>query len=188
MNERLGRLAALMVALALIAAACSGSDDSTDTDDTSGDDTTVDESEDTTDDTSEVEEPTATTEGALAGLTVVDDSTFTVELTTADPEFPLRLSYPAFYPLPSVAFEDPAAFEEAPIGNGAFMMDGAWDHDIAITVVPYTDYAGDDPADVDSLTYNIYEDAVTTGYLDLQAGTNDFVKTIPAEQIAAAKD
>ena len=90
--------------------------------------------------------------------------------------------------MPSVAFDDPAAFEEAPIGNGPFMMDGVWDHDISIKIVPYADYAGSDPADVSSLTFNIYEDSVTTGYLDLQAGVNDFVKSVPAEQIAAAKE
>lgn len=195
MRFRPGRFAAVLLGLALVASACSGDDDdataaegttdSTEADTSETEDTTAEESDEADGDD---EEAAPASGGSLSGLTVVDDLTFTVELETADPEFPLRLSYNAYYPMPSVALEDPAAFEEAPIGNGPFMMDGVWDHDIAITVVPYPDYAGSDPADVDSVTYNIYEDAVTTGYLDLQAGVNDFVKSIPAEQIAAAKD
>ena len=50
-----------------------------------------------------------------------------------------------------LAFDDPTAFEEAPIGNGPFQMDGTWDHDISIRVVPYADYAGSDAAKVDSV-------------------------------------
>ncbi len=193
MSTQLRRLWALALALALIAAACGGSDDDAGDDVDSGDDTTTTavEDEETTDDTEAMEDEdegeAMASEGGLAGLKIVDDTTFTVELESADAEFPLQLSYNAYYPLPSVALEDPAAFEEAPIGNGPFMMDGVWDHDISIKMVPYTDYAGDNPADISSLTFNIYEDAVTTGYLDLQAGVNDFVSNVPAEQIAAAQ-
>ncbi|MGB5758059.1 MAG: ABC transporter substrate-binding protein [Acidimicrobiales bacterium] len=172
-----------------MASACSSDDEAA----------TETETDSSTDTTEAMEDETATTAeepadgaeagaGTLSGLTVVDDLTFTVELETPDPEFPLQLSYNAYYPMPSVAFDDPAAFEEAPVGNGPFMMDGVWDHDVSIKVVPYADYAGSDPADVDSVTFNIYEDSVTTGYLDLQAGVNDFVKSVPAEQIAAAKE
>ena len=184
---RQSRVAAVVLALALIAAACSDDDPAaTETED----DTTTTEAavDDTTDDSEPDEEEPTATEGGLSGLTVIDDTTFTVELTNADAEFPIQLSYNAYYPMPSVAYDDPAAFEEAPVGNGPFMMDGTWDHDISIKVVPYPDYAGADPADVDSVTFNIYEDSTTTGYLDLQAGVNDFVKLVPAEQTAAAAE
>ena len=193
--KRLGlrRFVAALVGLALIASACSSDDpEATETEDTT-ETTEAEPAEDTTDDTEA--EPSDDGEGegdaaagGLSGLTVVDDLTFTVELENADAEFPIQLSYNAYYPLPSVAFDDPAAFEEAPIGNGPFQMDGVWDHDISIRVVPFEDYAGVDPADVSSLTFNIYEDATTTGYLDLQAGVNDFVSNVPPEQISAAQE
>ncbi|WP_235500992.1 ABC transporter substrate-binding protein, partial [Agreia sp. Leaf244] len=64
----------------------------------------------------------------LTGLKVVDDTTFTVALTSPKSDFPLRLGYSAFYPLPKTAFEDMAAFGENPIGNGPYMLagEGAW--------------------------------------------------------------
>ncbi len=37
-------------------------------------------------------------------------------------------------------------------------------------------------------SFNLYEDSVTTGYLDLQAGVNDVVRTIPADQLEVAPD
>lgn len=187
-----GRFAAVLLSLALVAGACSSDgEEATDTEDSTTtteapssdtDDTTADAEPDDTDDAPEQ------IEGGLSGLTLVDDLTFTVELESADAEFPLQLGYNAYYPMPAVALEDPAAFEEAPIGNGPFMMDGVWNHDIDIRVVPNPDYAGADSPEVSSVTFNIYEDATTTGYLDLQAGINDFVTNIPAEQIAAAQE
>ena len=61
-------------------------------------------------------------------------------------------------------------------------MDGPWEHDVAIQTVPYPDYAGEDVPQISSLKFNIYEDVSTTGYLDLQAGVVDVVRTIPAQQ------
>ncbi|MGH1490676.1 MAG: ABC transporter substrate-binding protein [Acidimicrobiales bacterium] len=189
----LGRLVAVLLGLALVAAACSSSSDEPEATETETEGTTAtteaapEEEEETTDDTEAMEEGGSAMEGGLSGLKVIDDNTFTVELENADAEFPIQLSYNAYYPLPSVAYDDPTGFEEAPIGNGPFMMDGVWNHDIDIKVVPYADYAGADAADVSSVTFNIYEDSSTTGYLDLQAGVNDLVTTVPAEQIAAAQ-
>ncbi len=188
-DNKFHRLLVLFTALGLVASACGGSDDTAaDVDDTSDTTATTEATTDTTEGTTDTTAGEAMAlEGGLSGLKVVDDKTFTVELESADAEFPLQLSYNAYYPLPDAAFDDPTGFEEAPIGNGPFMMDGTWDHDIAIRTVPFPDYAGSDAADVSSLTFNIYEDSTTTGYLDLQAGVNDFVKSLPAEQIAAAK-
>lgn len=182
--------------MAMLAGACGGSDasdgeDATDTDTTepTQDEEPAGDDDAAMDDDVAMEPAMSANEGpTLSGLNVIDDRTFTVELEDADAEFALQLSYNAFYPLPAVAFDDVAGFEEAPIGNGPFQMDGVWDHDLSIRTVPFDDYAGSDPADVSSLTFNIYEDSTTTGYLDLQAGVNDFVKSVPAEQIAAAQD
>ena len=85
---------------------------------------------------------------ALSGLAVVDDLTFTVELSAADAQFPVQLGYMAYAPLPQAFFdggttaeERVAAFDNAPIGNGPFMMDGVWEHNVQIATAYYPDYA-----------------------------------------------
>ena len=80
----------------------------------------------------------------LTGLKVVDDQTFTVALNAPRSDFPLRLGYSAFYPLPSVAYDDIAAFGENPIGNGPYKLaaEGAWEHNVKIELVVNPDYTG----------------------------------------------
>lgn len=136
------RLLTLLAVFALVVAACSSGDDAADETTTTAAATETTEAAATETTAAATETTAATTEtteamaeaagGQLAGMTVVDDNTFTVELATADPEFPLQMAYAAYYAMPEVAFEDPAAFEEAPIGNGPFMMDGVWEHDVSI--------------------------------------------------------
>ena len=46
----------------------------------------------------------------LSGLEVVDDTTFTVTLKQPESDFPLRLGYNAYMPLPEAAWEDIEAF------------------------------------------------------------------------------
>ncbi|WP_241980156.1 ABC transporter substrate-binding protein [Cryobacterium glaciale] len=60
----------------------------------------------------------------MSGLTVVDDTTFTVQLSGAEADWPLRLGYSAYSPLPTVAFDDMDAFGENPIGNGPYELAG----------------------------------------------------------------
>lgn len=179
------RVVALLAVIALVAAACGG-DDSSDTTAPPSDDgtTTTTEAPDDGDTTTTSMADTMT---GLSGLNVVDDLTFTVELNSADAEFPLQLSYAAYYPLPSVFYDDPIGFEESPIGNGPFRMDGVWENDVQINLVPYEDYQGVDPADVGSLSFQIYE-SVDTAFLELRAGNLDVIDSIPLDQIATAPD
>ena len=48
---------------------------------------------------------TTRTSPSSTGLKVVDDTTFTVALNQPESDFPLRLGYSAFYPLPEAAFD-----------------------------------------------------------------------------------
>ena len=128
------------------------------------------------------------TESTLAGLTVLDDLTFQVELSQADPEFAIQLAYNAWFPLPTVALEDPDAFEEAPIGNGPFRMDGTWEHDVRIPLTRYEDYVGEDAPQIDNLEFAIIDD-LNTAYNEVRAGSLDVLgPTIPPDQIATAPD
>jgi ABC-type transport system substrate-binding protein len=119
----------------------------------------------------------------MSGLTVVDDLNFTITLAQAETFFMTRLGYTSFYPLPEAFFADPAAYNEAPIGNGPFMMDGSWEHDVEIRTVANPDFAGDDPAQIEGLTFRIYSE-VDSAINDLMAGNLDIVDTVTAERFA----
>jgi ABC-type oligopeptide transport system substrate-binding subunit len=120
----------------------------------------------------------------LEGLTVVDDLTFTVELGAPFSEFPITVGYNAFYPLPQSFFDDPEAWNEAPVGNGPYMMDGEWVHDQTIKTVRFEDYAGT-PGNADAVEFRIYGD-LDVPYRDVQAGNLD-ITDVPPEQIESAK-
>jgi ABC-type transport system substrate-binding protein len=119
----------------------------------------------------------------MSGLAVVDDLNFTVTLAQPETFFMTRLGYTSFYPLPEAYYADPAAYNESPIGNGPFMMDGAWEHDVEIRTVANADFAGEDQAQIEGLTFRIYED-VNTAVNDLLAGNLDIVDAVPPERVA----
>lgn len=129
-------------------------------------------------------EPTAST---MSGLTVVDDTTFTVELTHADSQFPLQISQAqtGFYPMPESAYDDMDAYDREPVGNGPFEMTEPWVDDAEFTVEKYADYQGDDAAQVDSITYRSYSDQ-NTAYTDVLAGNAD-VLFLPASKMTSAE-
>ncbi|GAA1627659.1 ABC transporter substrate-binding protein [Georgenia ruanii] len=116
----------------------------------------------------------------LTGLKVVDDQTFTVKLKQPEADFPLRLGYSAFFPLPQAAFDDAAAFGENPIGNGPYKLggDGAWQHNVQIELVPNADYTGDRKAQNGGVTIKFY-DTQDAAYNDLLAGNLDVLDAVP---------
>jgi len=120
----------------------------------------------------------------MSGLKVIDDTSFEVTLSEPFSQFPLTVGYTAFYPLPDAFFDDPDAFNEAPIGNGPYMMDGKWRHDREIKVTKYADYSGEEP-NADAIEFRIYADA-NTQYTDLIAGQVDIIDSVPTEQLAQA--
>jgi oligopeptide transport system substrate-binding protein len=119
----------------------------------------------------------------MSGLTVVDDLNFTITLGAPESFFMTRLGYTSFYPLPEAFFADPATYNEAPIGNGPFMMDGTWEHDVEIRTVPNPDFAGEDQAQIDGLTFRIYAEA-DSAMNDLMAGNLDIVDRLTPERAA----
>ena len=124
------------------------------------------------------------TTSEMSGLKVVDDTSFEVTLTAPFSQFPLTVGYGAFYPLPEAFFDDPDAYNQAPIGIGPYMMDGKWKHDQFVKVKKYPDYAGDEP-NADAIEFRIYAD-VNTAYTDLLAGNIDIIDSIPTEVLAQA--
>ncbi len=124
-------------------------------------------------------EPPAAEE--LSGLEVVNDTEFTITLSEPESFFVTRLGHTSYSPLPEAFYDDPDAFNEEPVGNGPFQMDGAWEHDQMINLTRYEDYAGDNVPNVDGIEFRIYAD-VQTAVQDLLAGNLDVVDDIPAER------
>lgn len=125
----------------------------------------------------------------LTGLEVVDDQTFTITLKQPEADFPARLGYSAYYPLPEAAFDDPDAFGENPIGNGPYMLDGegAWEHNIGIDLVPNEDYQGEREPQNGGVSLLFYDNQ-DSAYNDLLAGELDIIDEIPDSAFGAFED
>lgn len=113
----------------------------------------------------------------MAGLKVVDDKTFTVELAEPTSDFELRLGYSAFFPLPDSAFSDMAGQGENPVSNGPYKLE-KWEHNSSITIVPNENYTGDRKAKNDGVKFTFYpkQDAA---YADLLSGNLDVLDAVP---------
>lgn len=113
----------------------------------------------------------------VSGLEVIDDKTFTVELKSPAADFPDRLGYSSYYPLPEVAFEDMKDFGENPIGNGPYKLD-SWDHDVEAQLVTNEDYAGSKKPQNGGINYKFYTDP-DAAYTDVQSGVLDVLDEVP---------
>ena len=122
----------------------------------------------------------------LSGLKIVDDYTFTIDAT---PDFPDRLGYSAYYPLPDVAFEDMKAFGQNPIGNGLykFAKEGAWKHNESIDLVKNDKYVGPREVKNDGIHFKVYS-SLDAAYTDLQAGNLDVLDQIPDTSFEVFQD
>ena len=116
----------------------------------------------------------------LTGLTVQDDLNFTVKLTSAQSDFPLRLGYTAFMPLPSVAYTDLKAFGENPIGNGPYKLSeaGSWKHNVDINLITNTEYKGGRKPLNGGLKIVFYA-STDSAYADLVSDNVDVIDAIP---------
>ncbi len=117
-------------------------------------------------------------------LNVVDDLTFTVKLSAPEADWPLRLGYSAFMPLPTEALVDgkaTTAFGENPIGNGPYMLASAdaWQHNVQIDLVPNPDYKGTRTVKNGGVTLKFYDNQ-DSAYADLQSDNLDVLDAIPA--------
>ncbi len=98
--------------------------------------------------------PTATT---FAGLSAPNPQTLVVALGAPDCEFDKKTIHSVMSPVPSVAgAHDNKEFNEAPVGNGPFMMKPGttWEHDRGISVVRNDSYYGPKP-NIDGIEFVI---------------------------------
>ena len=121
----------------------------------------------------------------LSGLKVVDDTTFTVKLNKAASDFPLRLGYSAYFPLPDSAWDDLEAYGQAPIGNGPYKLGegDAWKHNEEIALVKNDDYNGPREVKNGGLTIKFYV-SLDAAYSDILSGNLDVIDAIPDASLA----
>lgn len=129
------------------------------------------------------ENPSAET---MKGLEVTDDTTFKVTLKSAQSDFPNRLGYTAYMPLPSSAFDDPEAFGKEPISNGPYKFE-SWTPNSEIVIVPNENYDGARKAKNAGITFVVY-DKDETAYNDLQSDAVDVLDQLPASALATFED
>lgn len=101
--------------------------------------------------------------GSAPGLTGVDATNpdqLVVTLAQPNCEFELRTNHPVYSPAPAaVGATTDTAYTDAPIGNGPFMLDGAWRHDVGIRLVRFDQYSLGAPANLDAVEYTILPSA-----------------------------
>ena len=114
----------------------------------------------------------------LSGLKVIDDKTFTVDLTSPSSTFPIQVGYTAFAPLPESFYKDTKAFGEKPVTVGPYKFQ-SWEHNKAIKVVKDPAYKGGIKVKNGGVEFRSYTDA-TAAYRDVQAGNLDVLDTLPA--------
>lgn len=119
----------------------------------------------------------------MEGLKVVDDTTFTVELSQPESDFPLRLGYTAFMPLPEAAFEDPKAFGEKPVGNGPYKLT-EWNHDVNLKLEVNESYEGPRKAANGGIDFKVYQ-STDSAYNDLLSNNLDVLDQIPPSSLAS---
>ncbi|GGH49742.1 peptide ABC transporter substrate-binding protein [Microbacterium album] len=127
-------------------------------------------------------------DGDLTGLEQIDDYTFTITLNKPASDFAQRLGYSAYYPLPDIAFEDPEAFGESPVGNGPYMLasEDAWEHEVRIELVANPEYDGPRAPQNGGLTIEFYA-SQDAAYADLLAGNLDVLDAIPDSSLEVAE-
>src|SRR5699024_8094488 len=132
------------------------------------------------------EEGSSTDGDTLSGLEVIDDLTFEVTLKEAAADFPDRLGYSAYFPLPEVAFEDMEAFGEQPVSNGPYVLE-EWNHDVEAVLTTNPDYEGNRTPENDGLVFKFYTDP-DAAYTDVQSGVLDIMDQVPPSAISTFQD
>ena len=121
-------------------------------------------------------------DATLSGLEVVDETTFTARLVTPQSDFPTRLGYSAYMPMPPSAFDDMEAYGEAPLANGPYKLE-TWTHDQELVLVPNESYDGPRTPKNSGINFTVYQDPETM-YLDLQSDNVDVVDQLPGSALA----
>lgn len=121
----------------------------------------------------------------LVGLRCPDDLTYVVSLTESYSFFAEIAAHPALAPVPTLAYQDAAAFAEKPIGNGPFKLKRAWKPGGELQLTANKDCIAGAPV-ADGVLLTPISDTVTA-FKQLRAGNID-VCDVPVDQLADAEE
>ncbi|MFP5224314.1 MAG: ABC transporter substrate-binding protein [Actinomycetota bacterium] len=108
------------------------------------------------------------------------------EFDEPQPEFYIRTGHTVFSPIPAAALDDTSGFNEAPIGNGPYKIEGKWEHNQGIKVVRFDEYNGEEKGNLDGIEWKIFTE-IQGGYLEFQGGTVDTTSVPPENWPEAAE-
>ncbi|MFD8910415.1 ABC transporter substrate-binding protein [Streptomyces sp. NPDC059575] len=124
----------------------------------------------------------------LTGLSAPDPYTLQVKLSAPDFEFYIKTTHTVFSPVPKVAGDAKnKAYNEAPIGNGPFKIQGRWEHNKSITLVRNDSFGGT-KAHLAKVQIDILNSAngSTLEYQGFESGQYNWAR-MPTPQLPAAK-
>ncbi|WP_233160438.1 peptide ABC transporter substrate-binding protein [Actinophytocola xanthii] len=137
------------------------------------------------------EELNGGTANALSGVDASDPAVLKVKLAKPSCEFYIRTAHTAFSPMPKAAgAAQNQKFNDQPIGNGPFMMDGPWQHDAGIKLKRFDDYGAADKAYLDAveITILVGDETAQQKELDgLNNGQFDWAR-IPPNQLKTTRE
>ncbi|WAL73689.1 ABC transporter substrate-binding protein [Kitasatospora sp. YST-16] len=122
----------------------------------------------------------------MSGLTVQDDTHFTIKLNNKVSYFPYKLGYVAFSPLPEGFFKDPAGYGQKPVGNGPYEF-VSWDHNSQVVTKTFANYQGVDKPKNGGVVFKMYTTA-EAAYADLQSNNLDVMDQVPPSALANYKN
>ncbi|RYJ06257.1 MAG: ABC transporter substrate-binding protein [Actinomycetales bacterium] len=119
----------------------------------------------------------------MSGLKVIDDTSFEITLKNPESDFPLRLGYSAYFPVPAKAYGSDGKitkeYGDKPIGNGPYKLTAkGWEKNKQISMVPNGDYNGNRKAKNEGLTFKFYN-STDAAYSDVQGGNLDVLDQVP---------
>jgi oligopeptide transport system substrate-binding protein len=125
----------------------------------------------------------------LSGVDASAPDRLVVTLAHPDCEFYLRTYKTVFSPVPTVAGPaDNKAYNDQPIGNGPFMMDGPWQHDRGIRLKRFDGYTAGPKANLDRVDVTIVpsQGGVQAEYDGFVNGTFDWAR-LPTPLLSQAR-
>ena len=125
----------------------------------------------------------------FSGLDATDPAVLKVKLAQPSCEFYIRTVHTVFSPVPEVAgAADNKAFNDQPIGNGPFMMDGPWQHDKGIKLKRFDGYTVGPKANLDAVEITITgaESGSQEEYDGFNNGSFDWAR-MPVPVLATAR-
>jgi oligopeptide transport system substrate-binding protein len=125
----------------------------------------------------------------MSGVDATAPDRLVVALAHSDCEFYLRTYKTVFSPVPTVAGPaDNKTYNDQPIGNGPFMMEGPWQHDRGIRLKRFDGYAAGPRANLDEVDITILpsQGGVQAEYDGFNNGTFDWAR-LPTPLLSQAR-